>query len=440
MPAKSLHEIRDPVHTFIRLETAERGVLNSRPFQRLRYIHQLAATYLVYPGATHRRFEHSLGVMELATRIYDTVVRKDNVEPRIEPILPDETGRLYWRRVLRMAALCHDIGHIPFSHAGEKLLLPDGWDHERLTVELIKLDEMCTIWNSMEPRLDPVHIAALATSMTPIADGRSRLWQLVLREIIVGDAFGADRMDFLLRDSLHTGVAYGHFDHHRLIDSLRILPEPQVDEVDEDRPPTLGLEEGGIYTAEALLLARYFMYQQVYYHHVRRAYDIHLIDFLRAWLSDGYPIDLSEHLAMTDNAVLTAMEAAARDQGAHGHDPARRFIARDHFRLLYTRRPQDLTINPNAAEAIFLGLQEHFSEQSDLFRHDSSPAKEALPLGFPVLLHDGSVASAAMLSRVLLSPPSTAYDYVLVDRELMGAAKKWLDANISDLIIPKGEQ
>lgn len=447
MPAKSLHEIRDPVHTFIRLETAERDVLNSRPFQRLRYIHQLAATYLVYPGATHRRFEHSLGVMELATRIYDTVVRQDNIESRIKSILPDETGRLYWRRVLRMAALCHDIGHLPFSHAGEKELLSDGWDHERLTVELIKSDEMCAIWNSMEPRLDPEHIAALATSKTPIADVRSRLWQLVLREIIVGDAFGADRMDFLLRDSLHAGVAYGHFDHHRLIDSLRILPEPRVDEADEDRPPTLGLEEGGIYTAEALLLARYFMYQQVYFHHVRRAYDIHLIDFLRAWLSNGYPIDpsqhpvdLSRHLAMNDNVVLAAMEDAAFNPQVVGHDPARRFITRDHFRLLYSRRPQDVAINPNAGTAIFVGLREHFSEQSDLFRHDSSPAKAALPFDFPVLLHDRSIVPASLRSPVLFSPPSTAYDYVLVDRELMGAARRWLDANLSDLIIPKGEQ
>lgn len=71
--AKIFHEIRDPIHSFIRLDSDEIKILNSRPFQRLRHIHQLAMTYLVYPGATHRRFEHSLGVMELATRIYDTI-------------------------------------------------------------------------------------------------------------------------------------------------------------------------------------------------------------------------------------------------------------------------------------------------------------------------------------------------------------------------------
>src|SRR5271154_4868577 len=116
---KDLHEIRDPIHNFIRIETEERKILDSRPFQRLRHIHQLALTYLVYPGATHRRFEHSLGVMELATRIYDVVTNPHNVTDAVKEQLPelaDDTKRSYWRRVLRIAALCHDAGHLPFSH------------------------------------------------------------------------------------------------------------------------------------------------------------------------------------------------------------------------------------------------------------------------------------------------------------------------------------
>src|SRR5215470_8815779 len=136
--SKDLHEIRDPIHNFIRIESEERRILDSRPFQRLRHIHQLALTYLVYPGATHKRFEHSLGVMELAGRVFDIVTSNatDEIRSRLEPLNnPDELG--YWRRVLRMAALCHDVGHLPFSHAAEKQLLPHGWDHERLTCEII---------------------------------------------------------------------------------------------------------------------------------------------------------------------------------------------------------------------------------------------------------------------------------------------------------------
>lgn len=142
----------------MRLDDHEREILNSRPFQRLRHIHQLALTYLVYPGATHKRFEHSLGVMELAGRVFDVVTHRDNVRDSILDALaplrrPDDLQ--YWRRVLRMAALCHDIGHLPFSHGAEKELLPDGWDHERLTREIISSADMVSIWNNMTPPLRP---------------------------------------------------------------------------------------------------------------------------------------------------------------------------------------------------------------------------------------------------------------------------------------------
>src|SRR6266849_3878798 len=114
---KHSHEFRDPVHTFISVRTDERKVLDSRPFQRLRHIHQLALSYLVYPAATHRRFEHSLGVMELASRVFDVVTHERAVSDAVRKVVPEleqpEKIR-YWRRVLRMAALCHDTGHLPF--------------------------------------------------------------------------------------------------------------------------------------------------------------------------------------------------------------------------------------------------------------------------------------------------------------------------------------
>ena len=79
---KLSHEVRDPVHQFIRFNDQERRVIDSAPVQRLRHIHQLATTYLLYPGATHRRFEHSLGVMELAGRVFDVITERENVHPR----------------------------------------------------------------------------------------------------------------------------------------------------------------------------------------------------------------------------------------------------------------------------------------------------------------------------------------------------------------------
>lgn len=172
-----------------------------------------------------------------------------------------------------MAALCHDLGHLPFSHAAENELLPDGWDHERFTVELIRSDEMKKIWSRM--KLDCEDVAKLAVGPEHYKESRFDDLEAILSEIIVSDAFGVDRMDYLLRDSHHIGVAYGRFDHYRLIDTLRILPKASDDNLGSQELG-LGIEVGGLHSAEALLLARYFMFSQVYCHHVRRIYDIHL--------------------------------------------------------------------------------------------------------------------------------------------------------------------
>src|SRR5882724_13439541 len=119
---KHIHEIRDAIHVFVRLDTDERRVVDSIPFQRLRHIHQLATTFLIYPGATHKRFEHSLGVMELAGRVFDVVTKPENLTDEVRELVPEVShpeSLAYWKRLLRMAALCHDIGHLPFSHAAE---------------------------------------------------------------------------------------------------------------------------------------------------------------------------------------------------------------------------------------------------------------------------------------------------------------------------------
>jgi uncharacterized protein len=243
--AKHLHEIRDPIHGFIRVETPERRILDSRPFQRLRHIHQLAMTYLIYPGATHRRFEHSLGVMELAGRVFDVITHSANAttEAAREVIPGNPTELSYWRRVVRMAALCHDFGHLSFSHAAEEELLPRGWNHERLSDVLILGEEMKPLWQDI--KVQSQDVAKLALGPKKFGPRKHRTdafspWEEILAEVIVGDGFGVDRMDYLLRDSYHAGVAYGKFDQFRLIDTLRILPKPGTGE------PTLGIEEGGV--------------------------------------------------------------------------------------------------------------------------------------------------------------------------------------------------
>jgi HD superfamily phosphohydrolase len=308
---KHTHEFRDPIHVFVTLDSDERRVVDSRPFQRLRHIHQLATSFLVFPGATHRRFEHFLGVMHLAGLVFDIVTAPENVHSEVKEYMPADHQRGYWRRIVRLAALCHDIGHLPFSHAAEHELLPDGWNHERLTYELVLSTEMRDILMNSIPPIIPERLAKIAIGLKKLSefmdDVRFDMWETLLSEIIVGDAFGVDRIDYLLRDAYHAGVVYGRFDHHRLLQTLRILPK-------NDREPWLGVEAGGIEAAEAMSLARYFMYKQVYFHHVRRAYDIHLKDFLKEWLEGAFfPTSVEQHLQLTDNEVTAAMLHASRE-------------------------------------------------------------------------------------------------------------------------------
>jgi HD superfamily phosphohydrolase len=435
MAKKRRHEIRDPIHVFIRLDTDERKVLDSRPFQRLRQIHQLALTYLVYPGATHRRFEHSLGVMELASRIYDVVTRREHIHfDSIRGILPeyDDLEHKYWRRVLRMAALCHDLGHLPFSHGAEKQLLPEGWSHERITGEIIRSDEMREIWNKMKPPLDALDIEKIALDPKEIKTGFSD-WEAILAEIIVGDTFGADRIDYLLRDSLHAGVAYGKFDHYRLIDTLRILPKSN-----DSAEPTLGLDLGGIQSAEALLWARYFMFSQVYCHPIRRIYDIHLADFLEHRLDGGkFPTDVEGLLALTDSEVIVWLRETVLDKASPIYSYAERIIMRKHFKLLYERNPPDLEINPDTPEkAVYAAASEKFD--ADLVRCDSYPQKGGGKI-FPVRAKDNTILQSVSLSDTLDKVPIVTTGFVFIDSSLLEEARKWLKDKRLEILEPQME-
>ena len=432
---RHVHEIRDPIHVFIRLDGDERRVLDSRPFQRLRHIHQLAMTYLVYPGATHRRFEHSLGVMELAGRVFDIVTDPENVTDEIRKLLAPITQsdqRSYWRRVVRMAALCHDIGHLPFSHAAEKDLLPPKWDHENITQQLVSSPEMKEIWCTMTPPLRSDDIVKLAVGPRKATNLEFSNWESILSEIISGDAFGVDRMDYLLRDSHHTGVAYGKFDHHRLIDTLRIL------KMEDSNEPALGMEEGGLQSAEALMLARYFMYSQVYFHPVRRIYDIHLVDFLKEWLEDGvFSVDLEDYISMTDETINVELWKRAFDEKMSGYSHAKRIIRRKHFKVIYQRNPEDAAKNREAGEQVYRELGDKFGK--DKFRRDRYIQTGPSP-DFPVRIRDERIVSSLDASDILNHIPVVSVDYVFAHRSCFQDAKDWLTDNLQNVIKPgKGE-
>jgi uncharacterized protein len=445
--ARPPREIRDPVHVFVHVTQNERRVLDSRPFQRLRNVHQLAMTYLVYPGASHKRFEHSLGVMHLAGMMFDIVTSEEKLTDPVREILPPEDELGYWRSVLKMAALCHDMGHLPFSHAAESELLPDGKSHEDITRSVIENEPMAKIWDEIRPPVKPADVVKLALGPKKARGVTFSVWEEILADLITGDMFGADRIDYLLRDSLHIGVEYGRFDHHRLIQTLKILPPPAtpadpsavgeggVLDQSESSVFELGVERGGLESAEALQLARYFMFSQVYLHPVRMIYDIHLKDFLLDWVQaehgGAYPTEVEAFLGVTDNEILAALLLAADDENAAGHEHASRIINREHFKVFYSRRPGDVALFAEAATAIFKAAEEEFG--SDNVRY-ADGRKSGIPETFAVQDRDGqSVASTALSDAFerLLQPKD---EFVYVAPELREKAQKWVEKNGPDII------
>jgi HD superfamily phosphohydrolase len=366
--------------------------------------------------------------MDVATRIYDVATDPENIYHNSVRDLVPKKGEFkweYWRRVLRMAAVTHDIGHLPFSHAAEKALLPTGVRHEDLSRDLILSGDLKPIF--AELKINPLDVAKLAVG-PKYFDGEFTVWEAILYEMIGGNVFGADRIDYLLRDAHHAGVAYGRFDHSRLIETMRILPQEDI----QSEEPGLGVTLGGLQAAESLLWARYFMYTQLYFHPVRRIYDIHLKEFLQEWLTDGrFSMNLEDHLRMTDNEVLSGLWAAAMDPARKAHVQARRITGRRHFRMLYESNPIDRKVNLQSVELVYEAARKEFGD--DAVRHDpytsGTEAEE-----FPVYQRDSTIASSVALSPTLQNGPSFAVDYVFIDPDLKEKAKAWLDAQKSKIL------
>jgi len=217
--------IKDPVHGYIEMEDFALKLLDSPVLQRLRYVRQLGFSFLVYPGANHTRFEHSLGTMFLA-----------DVACRRFQLTEDE------RRLVVSAALLHDIGHGPFSHASEPLM--EQYLHRTH-------DEIRPVIDTATGNL-LTGAGVDSEELSLVVDGKHPL-----SSIIHGD-FDVDRMDYLLRDAYYTGAPYGTVDAQRLIRHLIRYPDGTV------------LDENGVNAAESLLIARTLMRPTVYYHHVSR--------------------------------------------------------------------------------------------------------------------------------------------------------------------------
>lgn len=297
-------EIRDPIYGFITLNEWEREIINHSVFQRLRRIRQLSLTDMVYPGATHTRFEHSLGVMHLATLMYDAIISNEDNKKILEEMLSyNEIGLKKDRQLVRLSSLLHDVGHAPFSHASEEIMPINGqtgkqYKHEDYTTAMIKGPLKSTIENH---QINRNNFGITAEEVAGLIEGNAKiLGDRIFWKVIISSQLDADRGDYLLRDSHHIGVKYGVYDHSRLINTLALGVEPESEEV------VLGVDEGGWHVAEAVVIARYQLFTQVYFHKTRRAYDYHLKEAMKTVLNDGKlpsPDNINEFIGLDDFTV-----------------------------------------------------------------------------------------------------------------------------------------
>lgn len=271
--AKQTYRIRDPIHGLIEFSEREKKLIDTPVFQRLRRIRQLAMAFLVYPGALHTRFDHSIGVMHIAGRICNELkkVRRNKVtKAEIEKI--------------RFAALLHDIGHGPFSHTSENVLTAinntnkDKVDsntnskqdrkkiHEKITVDIIETDPKIKSILSCDERRYIIRL---------IEDKGMRDW----RRNLISSELDVDKMDYLLRDAYFAGVKYGQYDLEQIIESCRIGKV--------GTQTFLAISSEGIYALEQLLLARYHMTQQVYWHRVSLISDQMIIRGITLAIKEG---------------------------------------------------------------------------------------------------------------------------------------------------------
>ncbi len=235
-------EIRDPVHGYVLLEGLALEIADTPQMQRLRWIKQLGLASLVYPGANHTRFEHSLGAYHLADLLANHLG------------LPEED-----RMLVGAAALLHDVGHGPLSHATEAALAPYLRKEHESIIDILKKGELRAVLDKYGLKASEIQAAVNGVGLGQIVSG----------EIDV------DRMDYLIRDAHYTGVAYG------VIDRLRLLQKMTL------HSGELVVEAGGVQAATSLLISRLLMHPSVYYHHVCRISECMIAAAIRHMIEEG---------------------------------------------------------------------------------------------------------------------------------------------------------
>ncbi|MBO3841862.1 MAG: HD domain-containing protein [Candidatus Brockarchaeota archaeon] len=268
-------EVRDPIYRYIHITGVERSVIDTPVFQRLRRIKQLAGAHLTYPGATHTRFLHSLGVMLTASKIFSHLAN-------YYPERVDKDGL----QLIRLAGLLHDIGHGPFSHTFEEVL------SEKRSMTHEEVASMLIVGTEIADLVSKAGFTAEEVSRLSVGKDSSRSKWV---NQIISSYFDADILDYLPRDSFFTGVEYGLVDSERIIDSMLLWED------------SLAIDEAALYALESLFIARYMMFKAVYFHRTVRAAVI-MLSRAMLLVDDAVGLtgfkDPEEYVSLDDHSVI----------------------------------------------------------------------------------------------------------------------------------------
>jgi HD superfamily phosphohydrolase len=300
-------EIKDPVHGYVYITESEKAIIDSYPMQRLRRLRQLAGAEYVYPGANHTRFEHCVGVMYLAGKVVEN--------PNVSRLVSDEEADM-----ARIAGLLHDVGHGPFSHVFEQLLIRElDKTHEDITSWIIEKSELSDKIARMG--YAPAEVAKLAVGKLH-KKGRAFLDQ------VISSAVDVDKQDFIVRDTFHTGAEYGFIDVFRLIHALDVLDE------------NLAVELGALSALESFIIARIESFKSIYFHRVGRAAQIMLATAME---KANEELELTkfktpeEYLTMDDYTVWTALKNCEKSRSIIEDLERRRMLKCAYERTFYEK-------------------------------------------------------------------------------------------------------
>jgi uncharacterized protein len=271
--------LRDPVWNNIRVDDLTLSLVDTEVFQRLRYVRQLGWTYLVYPGATHSRFEHALGTHHLSRRTLALLCEAEDAASITEKE----------QAIVRSAALLHDVGHYPFSHALEEI---GALHHEAVARPLITEGSVAALLASRLGDDAPVRVFDLIRGQSESA----------LQGLISG-SLDLDKIEYLKRDAFMCGVPYGEIDVDRLTNALVLVDDPDTGR------PAIGVQEKALSALESLLFAKYQMYRNVYWHHAVRSATAMYKRLVEEALQAGV-VDVQSLSRYTDEGLMHRLENA----------------------------------------------------------------------------------------------------------------------------------